>query len=231
MVDDLKNLRLLDEEEDAFQEDAKEMERDIEFSLVGTYLTNSVLLVFSKYHDGMDFRYTDKERESMVHSLGYSTSNSGGYINHRNPNINDETLFGINKGFNDGSGLNGDKVMAHKKHLEVRLRVLAMEEPTNETLSELPNIQLKLNLEVDKKELCWEQKVHINWLKHGDHNTTFFHKLATGRKCHNSIKGLEDEAGRWIEDENGVMAIVSNNFQDIFTALEGEVGATFDKVQ
>ncbi|MBA0765731.1 hypothetical protein Gotri_014884 [Gossypium trilobum] len=43
MVDDLANLRLSNEEEDAFQEDAKEMERDIKFSLVETCLTNSVL--------------------------------------------------------------------------------------------------------------------------------------------------------------------------------------------
>ncbi|PPD73535.1 hypothetical protein GOBAR_DD29539 [Gossypium barbadense] len=98
------------------------------------------------------------------------------------------------------------------------LHVLVTDEPTNETLLELLNIQLELNLEVDKEEL--------------DHNTTFFYKLATGRKCHNSIKGLKDEAKRWIEDENRVMGIVSNYFQDIFTALkEGEAGATFDKVQ
>ncbi|MFQ6651734.1 hypothetical protein Gotur_023940 [Gossypium turneri] len=43
MVDDLVNLRLSNEEEDAFQEDAKKIERDIKFSLVRTCLTNSVL--------------------------------------------------------------------------------------------------------------------------------------------------------------------------------------------
>ncbi|MBA0603856.1 hypothetical protein Gorai_025075 [Gossypium raimondii] len=52
MVDDLANLRLSNEEEDAFQKDAKEMERDIKFSLVGTCLTNSVLH-FSSFRNTM----------------------------------------------------------------------------------------------------------------------------------------------------------------------------------
>ncbi|MBA0819802.1 hypothetical protein Gohar_025732, partial [Gossypium harknessii] len=43
MVDDPVNLRLSNEEEDAFQEDAKKIERDIKFLLVRTCLTNSVL--------------------------------------------------------------------------------------------------------------------------------------------------------------------------------------------
>ncbi|MFQ6668851.1 hypothetical protein Gotur_034342 [Gossypium turneri] len=52
MVDDLANLRLSNEEEDAFQEDAKEMKRDIKFSLVGTCLTNS-MLHFSSFWNTM----------------------------------------------------------------------------------------------------------------------------------------------------------------------------------
>ncbi|MBA0702852.1 hypothetical protein Goari_022008, partial [Gossypium aridum] len=52
MVDDLANLRVSNEEEDAFQEDAKEMERDIKFSLVGTCFTNSVLH-FSSHRNSM----------------------------------------------------------------------------------------------------------------------------------------------------------------------------------
>lgn len=43
MEDDPANLHLLDEEEDAFQEDTKTIEKDQEFSMVGTCLTESVV--------------------------------------------------------------------------------------------------------------------------------------------------------------------------------------------
>lgn len=43
MEDDLANLHLLDEEEDAFQEDVRVIERDREFYLVGMCLIESLV--------------------------------------------------------------------------------------------------------------------------------------------------------------------------------------------
>lgn len=39
----------------------------------------------------------------------------------------------------------------------------------------------------NKEEISWKQKSRINWLKHGDNNTSFFHKFANGRKARNFI--------------------------------------------
>lgn len=66
---------------------------------------------------------------------------------------------------------------------------------------ELAEIHLGLNLEADKEELFWEQRTRANWLKHGDRNTAYFHKMASGRKKMNFVKGLEDELGRWVSDQ------------------------------
>ncbi|MBA0602479.1 hypothetical protein Gorai_002659 [Gossypium raimondii] len=41
MKDELANMHLADEEEDAFQEDPKETDHHLQFCLVGTCLTNS----------------------------------------------------------------------------------------------------------------------------------------------------------------------------------------------
>lgn len=38
------------------------------------------------------------------------------------------------------------------------------------------------------------------------------------RKKHNSMQGLKNELGHWINDENGVMEIVFNYFRNIYTA-------------
>ncbi|MBA0875365.1 hypothetical protein Goshw_030343 [Gossypium schwendimanii] len=47
MEDEMANLRLDDEEEDAFEEDAEVTEQDPQFSLVGTCLTDNVFLEYN----------------------------------------------------------------------------------------------------------------------------------------------------------------------------------------
>lgn len=47
--------------------------------------------------DEMDFRSSEKERESLTHNFGYPGPNLGGNINNRNLNINAEILSYFNK--------------------------------------------------------------------------------------------------------------------------------------
>ena len=42
------------------------------------------------------------------------------------------------------------------------------------------------------------------WASLGDANTKFFHSVASARKNHNAIWGLEDEGGNMIEDDKGI---------------------------
>ncbi|KAA3470264.1 reverse transcriptase [Gossypium australe] len=49
---------------------------------------------------------------------------------------------------------------------------------SDDNLAEIAEIQLGLNLEVDKEELFWEQRARVNWLQHRDRNTNYFHKMA-----------------------------------------------------
>ncbi|KAE8700806.1 hypothetical protein F3Y22_tig00110556pilonHSYRG00784 [Hibiscus syriacus] len=59
--------------------------------------------------------------------------------------------------------------------LRKRLETLMEMAPTDETLAEIVDIKLALNLENGKTELYWEQRARVNWLKHGDKNSAFFH--------------------------------------------------------
>lgn len=45
------------------------------------------------------------------------------------------------------------------------------------------------------------------------------------------MRGLEDDSGNWISDDNGVMRIVPNYFCNIFTTSEEEDNeAIFEKI-
>lgn len=48
-----------------------------------------------------------------------------------------------------------------------------------------------------KLEISWRQKSKIAWLKEGDRNTKYFHKMVAWRWATNSINRLKVE-GEWV---------------------------------
>ncbi|KAA3471337.1 reverse transcriptase [Gossypium australe] len=81
-------------------------------------------------------------------------------------------------------------------------------------------INLDLNLEADKEEIFWEQRVKTNWLRMRDKNTVFFHKCASYRKKKNMVKGLEDETGNLITDNEEMSKMAAAFFKDLFSSKE-----------
>ncbi|GKV45576.1 hypothetical protein SLEP1_g52642 [Rubroshorea leprosula] len=66
-----------------------------------------------------------------------------------------------------------------------------------------------------KRELIWKQKSRSKWVREGDANTRFFHRVANGRRAQNSISGLMCD-GVWIEDPNAVKKETVKYFRSLF---------------
>ena len=54
------------------------------------------------------------------------------------------------------------------------------------------------------------------WLREGDRNTKFFHALTKQRRAQNKITKLRDANGNVVEDEEGLVAIATSYFRQIF---------------
>ncbi|KAA3477768.1 reverse transcriptase [Gossypium australe] len=104
--------------------------------------------------------------------------------------------------------------------LEERLSYLFNQDISDENLAEISEIQLGLNLEADKEELLWKQRARVNWLKHGDRNTTFFHKTACQRQFRGRMTELQNENSERYTSSKEILKLASDYFEKLFTALD-----------
>ncbi|KAL4363826.1 hypothetical protein GQ457_04G030920 [Hibiscus cannabinus] len=111
------------------------------------------------------------------------------------------------------------KSRKYKDSLKSRLHDLMLEDPDDDKLAELLDVKLELNLEADKEELFWEQRARVNWLQHGDRNTSFFHKWASFKKKKRIIRGLNDADGQWVTGDSDLNTLADSFFKDLFTSV------------
>ncbi|XP_022571217.1 uncharacterized protein LOC111213686 [Brassica napus] len=64
--------------------------------------------------------------------------------------------------------------------------------------------------------MFWRQKSRVLWLRKGDRNSKYFHALVKQRRARNRITQLLDENGNVVEDEEGLVAIATSYFRQIF---------------
>ena len=83
-----------------------------------------------------------------------------------------------------------------------------------ESRSRQKEIMVVIENLLDQEENFWLQRGRANWLMHGDHNTSFFHNVATDRKKRNNIKKLLDDSGIWREGKE-----LKNHITDYFSKL------------
>ena len=78
------------------------------------------------------------------------------------------------------------------KDLQKKLDFLNEAKPTEAAKAEYLELSKKMDELLQKQEIFWAQRSRINWLKHGNKNTKFFHAKATQRRNKNHIKGIQN---------------------------------------
>lgn len=66
-----------------------------------------------------------------------------------------------------------------------------------------------------KEEVYWHQRSRIRWLKEGDCNTKFFHKVASYNKSLDAIYGLMIN-GVWTENKSKIKNEVESYYVNLF---------------
>jgi hypothetical protein len=66
-----------------------------------------------------------------------------------------------------------------------------------------------------EEEIYWYNRSHDNWLLHGDLNTKYFHRVASGRKRKNTILSFDHE-GTTIEGDENLLAHATAYYTDLF---------------
>ncbi|KAK4540324.1 hypothetical protein RGQ29_031849 [Quercus rubra] len=69
------------------------------------------------------------------------------------------------------------------------------------------------------EEISWRQKSRMLWIKEGDNNTKFFHKMANSRRRFNHLCFLEVD-GEIYEEESEIAAQVVNFYKNLYQESE-----------
>jgi len=83
------------------------------------------------------------------------------------------------------------------KEIQKQLDRLNEAELTEEAKAEFLELSKKMDDLLQKQEIYWAQRSRLNWLKHGDRNTKFFHARASQRKRRNHIRGIRNTHGQY----------------------------------
>uniref|UniRef100_A0A803PJ09 Reverse transcriptase domain-containing protein n=1 Tax=Cannabis sativa TaxID=3483 RepID=A0A803PJ09_CANSA len=84
---------------------------------------------------------------------------------------------------------------------------------------------------IDQREAFWKQRSKQIWLKEGDQNSSYFHKMATTRKRQNNIERLKDDQGNWVDWDNGLQTVVTNYFNSLFQSANTSCQEVIDCVR
>ncbi|KAM6545112.1 hypothetical protein CsatB_025848 [Cannabis sativa] len=96
---------------------------------------------------------------------------------------------------------------------------------TLEESRRLGHLKSALDSLLYKEEIYWRQRARVKWLNAGDRNTNFFHKHASFRKKTNTIKFLKTEDGSVVNTHEGIVTLITDYFQNLFSTQDSDVDA------
>ncbi|RVW43795.1 hypothetical protein CK203_074062 [Vitis vinifera] len=80
----------------------------------------------------------------------------------------------------------------------------------------------ELEVLILREEIHWRQKAKVKWVKEGDCNSKFYHKVANGRRNRKYIKELENERGLVLKNAESITEEILHYFEKFYTNPTGE---------
>lgn len=111
--------------------------------------------------------------------------------------------------------------MLRKKRKEYQNELLELEEIEESVGLSVTQYERKAWLlcenmkNLEQEEMYWFERSHTNWLLKGDNNTSYFHKIANGRRRKSSIITLEKN-GTIIEGDSNLLNHATEYYTDLF---------------
>lgn len=127
-----------------------------------------------------------------------------------------EKLKGVGTGLNAWQSQRRRANVRDKNRLKQRVERLLDQSISDANLEELKRCKQELKEVLNKEEIYWRQRSRVKWLKEGDRNTSFFHARANKRRKRNTIKGITDDDGNWVEGEENVARVARDFFSSLF---------------
>ena len=73
-----------------------------------------------------------------------------------------------------------------------------------------------------REEIHWRQKARVKWVKEGNCNSRFFHKVANGRRNRKFINELENENGLMLNNSESIKEEILRYFEKLYASPSGE---------
>lgn len=79
-------------------------------------------------------------------------------------------------------------------------------------------LKVEINVLLDRESKMWNQRSRVLWLSKGDNNTKYFHSKATKRFRRNTIMGIRDSSGRWLDQMMDIGQSFIRYYNELFSS-------------
>ena len=120
------------------------------------------------------------------------------------------------------------RTLVEKNKLLAAAELVAMRTGDN---SHVRLLKAEINVLIDREARMWSQRSRVLWLSKGDSNSKFFHSKATKRLRKNSILGIRDPCGRWLNQTEDIGQAFINYYTELFSSSNSiSQGGALEKI-